>query len=196
MRRVFVLNHDEAVLYAYADYLKANGYEVFATTNDYKFILYSREIDADIFVIDTKKPDDSVFFERLKTAQKNGYTPILVLTDYTKKFVPHETIAHILFKPFKIENFADIIESYGIGKRSHDLLLVEKFREEDTFSSNPEDFTVFKIYNMDAANSYLEKNSPANIVINLQEKSEKLPPENLFYVENRQKHQDTSAVLD
>lgn len=195
MKRVFILNHDEAMLYAYADYLKAKGYDVFATTNDYKFMLYAKEIDADIFIIDTKKPYDIALFKKLEKEHRASHTPILLLTDYAERFFPHKAIAHVLFKPFDLRNFDEIIEAYGVGKKSHNLLLVEKFKSDDYTYGEQSDLSVFKIYNMPAANSYLEKNSPANIVINLEPEDE-YDTKELFYVENQKKLQDRAAVLD
>lgn len=184
-----------AVMNAFYDFLTARGYEVFATTNAYKFLLYAREIAADILIIGSKNDFDRNIISGL---QKNGIlsrSPLIVIADMKNQKIYPE-VAHYLPLPINLEKFVDIVESYCDGGKQHDVLLAERFIESDAFDF-PNKNSVFKVHNIDAANLYLKKNNPKNVIINLKkyDNSSINNAPHAFYVDKKDNIQDREKFL-
>ena len=125
MKRIFVLHHDTAVLYAYEDMLKSLGYEVFATNNYYKFLLYTAEIPTDFLIFDAEDRYDEDFVKALKNKEKTRNIPLLLIVNrgINPKIIPE--ITHILFKPFQMSDFFDILQKYQQNLTKNALFHVE-----------------------------------------------------------------------
>ncbi len=114
MSKIFILHDEAALLYAYADYIKSLGYEVFATTNVYKFILYSQEINPDIFIIDLGANFDYDYVQYIKSKINNKNIPLILIMEkvFFEKIPPEFEL--FLFKPFDVAVLEKKIKEYII----------------------------------------------------------------------------------
>lgn len=112
MKRIFVLHKEDALLQAYEDFLSSLGYEVFATSNHYKFLLYTGEISSDLLIFDTEDRLDINFIKALKNQEKTKNIPLLLIVNRDNKNSFSAEITHILFKPFDISDFIKILQQY------------------------------------------------------------------------------------
>ena len=78
MKRILILHHEDALLQAYEDMLKTLGYEVFATNNHYKFLLYAGELPSDLLIFDTEDKIDADFIKAVKNQKKARNIPLLL----------------------------------------------------------------------------------------------------------------------
>ena len=128
MRKIFVLHDEEAMLKAYEEFLSALGYEVFATSNHYKFLLYAGEISADFLIFDAGEKIDINFIKMLKNQKKTINTPLLVIVAKNNLASYPPEITHLLFKPYDISDFIKILELYEKNKEDfikHNVFYVE-----------------------------------------------------------------------
>jgi len=112
MKRIFVLHEEVALLKAYKEFLSSLGYEVFATSNHYKFLLYTGEISSDLLIFDTEDRLDINFIKALKNQEKTKNIPLLLITNRDNRNRFSAEITHVLFKPFDISDFIKILQQY------------------------------------------------------------------------------------
>ena len=109
MKRILVLHREDALLQAYEDILKAFGYEVFATNNHYKFLLYAGELSSDLLIFDAEDEIDIDFIRALKKQKKAQNSPLLLIIKKETKINLLPEIKYFLFKPFEISEFLKIL---------------------------------------------------------------------------------------
>lgn len=169
--KIFMLDDDGIILDLYKELLEAKGYEVFATTNAYKLLLYAKEISPDIFILDVNMPGVSGWEVLQRINQDNFLQEIPVLMLSVSRDIDlaiAKGAAHFLNKPVELERLNEIIESYCIGNKHHDLLLLEDF---DALNSPFEKSVVsrrlnyFGVHDLRAAKRYLQKNLPEMVCV-------------------------------
>ena len=164
--KVFMLDDDLILLDMYKSLLESHGFDVFATDNAYKFILYAREIHPDIFILDINMPMMSGWevVVRLKREERLRHIPIVMLTiRYDKKLAQAYGVANYLNKPLDASGILDVVESYCVGAKNHDILLLGDFRFESNLLKTEmkrRRWTFFEVYDLEAAELYLRKNRP------------------------------------
>lgn len=109
MKRILILHHEDALLQAYEDMLKTLGYEVFATNNHYKFLLYAGELSSDLLIFDTEDKIDADFIKAVKTQKKAQNIPLLLIMKKGSDLKLLPEITYLLFKPFKISELINIL---------------------------------------------------------------------------------------
>ena len=114
MGNISVLHTDAATLYAYVDYLKSIGHNVFATTNNYKFILYAGEIPVDLMILDFDEKFESRLFEALRKKMNFKQTPVLLIMKQRTKLPPE--ITHFMLKPLDLLAFREILDKYTLAQ--------------------------------------------------------------------------------
>lgn len=165
--KIFMLDDDKLFLDLYQHFLEANGYDVFTTDNAYKFLMYGREIKPDVMFLDINMPQLNGWevLSQINNDTVLQNIPVVMLSvNQDEDLAAIKGVAHFLFKPPAFELLADIVESYGRGGQTHDLLLLEDY--EPMFQDQqPEAGKLFITHSPNAAKKYLEKNQPKKIAI-------------------------------
>lgn len=169
--RVFILDDDKIFLEMYEDLLESRGYDVFATDNAYKFLMYGRELSPDVIFLDINMPEISGWevLEHLEKDKQLQEVPVVMLT-----VAPDTALgairgaAHFLYKPLVMEEMSEILQSYCEGGKKHDILLLEDY--EPLFydlvkSIKNKKQSCFCTHNIRAAKKYLQKNNPRKIAV-------------------------------
>lgn len=169
--RVFILDDDKIFLEMYEDLLEARGYDVFATDNAYKFLMYGRELNPDVIFLDINMPGINGWevLERLESDKQLQEIPVVMLT-----VAPDAALgsirgaAHFLYKPLVLEEMSEILQSYCEGGKEHDILLIEDYEplfQDLVKSIKNKKQSCFCTHNMRAAKKYLQKNHPRKIAV-------------------------------
>lgn len=195
--RIFMLDDDTIILSLYRDLLESRGYDVFTTTNAYKFLLYAKELAPDIFILDVNMPELGGWevVNLLNKDEKFQNIPVIMLTVVSEHGLSvAKGVAHYLNKPTDSEKILDIIDSYCKGNKEHDLLLVNDY--EPMFSTVKEaikdnKFSYFEVHDVNAANVYLDKNRPQIVCVKFEEKyyeaaKNKLHHDKIYFVKDKQ----------
>lgn len=203
--KVFMLDDDIFFLNLYHDMLDKRGYEVFSTTNAYKFLLYSKEIHPDIFILDVNMPDVSGWeVLHLLDEESKKRSPVLMTTvSADKELAVAKGVAHYLQKPFDLDHFLEIVEVYCQGEKQHDILLI---RDYDPFSEkvlediNDLGLSCFEVNDAHAADIYLRRNHPKTVCVNIAKSryddvKSSLKHDKIFYVENRADIENLVSLL-
>lgn len=162
--KVFMLDDDFILLDMYRSLLESHGFDVFTTDNAYKFILYAREIHPDIFILDINMPvmNGWEVVLRLKREARLKHIPVVMLTVRHDKRLAHAYgIANYLNKPLDAPGLLDVVESYCVGSKNHDILLLGDFWPESNIlrtEMSRRKWVVFEVYDLEAAELYLSKN--------------------------------------
>lgn len=170
--KVFMLEDDLSSLDIFRELFNARGYDVFATDNSYKFLLYAREIRPDIFILDVNMPQTGGW-EILRLLKREGVLqdiPVVMftLTNYAVDPDIAEGAAHFLRKPLDLEKLFDIVGSYCLGGRRHDVLLLEDYVPEISYlekSIYDKKLSCFLVHDVTAARKYLNKNKPQAVCL-------------------------------
>ena len=162
---VFLYNDNKLPLSAFDDFFTSRSFKMFGSDNLYQLIRYAREINPDLLIFNLQEHPASDVSPLLhfNTAIPAINYPIIVLQDETHPFINHPSIAHYLRLPRDIKLLTDITESYGLGHKNHQILLLDTYREApDTLHNylKKENLTYFEVHNARAAELYLQKNKP------------------------------------
>lgn len=173
--KVFMLDDDFILLDMYRSLLESHGFDVFTTDNAYKFILYAREIHPDIFILDINMPvmNGWEVVIRLKREERLRHIPVVMLTvRHDKRLAQAYGIANYLNKPLDAPGLLDVVESYCVGSKNHDILLLGDYEPEANIlraEMSRRKWVVFEVYDLEAAELYLSKNRPKAVCLGMPE---------------------------
>lgn len=203
--KVFILDDDLFFLDLYRELLESRGYGVFTASNAYKFLLYAKEIHPDVVVLDINMPDVSGWevLQLLDDGTKNSAPVLMTTVEADKELAVAKGVAHYLPKPLNAEYFMDIVETYCIGHKMHDVLLLEDYDPFDRsiFEALREfQLASFVVNNICAAELYLNKNRPKAVCVHYdRQRFEKVKPQlkhdRIIYVENRDNIKNLASLL-
>lgn len=183
--KIFMLDDDGVILSLYQELFEAKGYDVFATTNAYKLLLYAREIKPDIFILDINMPTLSGWevLDMIKKDEKLQEIPVIMLSVLRDaNLALAKGAAHFLNKPLEMDALTDIVESYCLGNKNHDVLLFEDFDAVDSpfeRSIKESRMSLFQVHELQAAKRYLSKNKPRVVCLCLSDEANKKAHEKL-----------------
>lgn len=169
--KVFMLDDDGIILDLYKEFFEAKGYDVFVTTNAYKFLLYAKEINPDVFILDVNMPTMNGWevLQRLHQDNLLRDIPVIMLSiSRDVDWALAQGAAHFLAKPLNIEELDDIIEAYCLGNKHHDILLLENFANLNSpfeQSIRKKQIPYFLVHDVRAAWRYLQKNLPRMVCV-------------------------------
>lgn len=195
--KIFMLDDDIVLLDMYRHLLEGMGFDVFTTSNAYKFLMYAKEIQPNVFILDLNMPETNGWdvLMRLKEEDLLKKIPVVILTvESDPDLAQASGVAHFLHKPLEADKLKEIVETYSVGNKKHDLLLIDDFRP--LFSAlksemDKRDWRYFEVHDLGAAKVYLSKNTPKAVGIGLSDQPfEKVRPQidhaRVFKFENLQ----------
>lgn len=200
---ICIFSEDPSVLYEQAARLTDEDYLVFATSNIYKFVQYIRELQPDLIIVDTDAQalQDKRVITYLRKYRFKMHKPVLMIGSYFDRC--YHGVAHYLQKPYVWEKLNDIIESYCLGHKQHDVLLIDNCSSKDDKIRNEilnQDLSCFEVSDADAARSYLLKNNPKCICLNLPydecvRVEPKIQHNKIFFVDNYKQVKNLAGLL-
>ena len=201
-----MLDDDRMFLKLYRHFLESKGYQVFTTDNAYQFLLYGREIVPDVMFLDINMPRVNGWevLEKINSDELLKEVPIAVLSvNQDEDLAGARGVSHFLYKPLAIEEVFELLESYCVGGRNHDLLLIEDY--EPLFNGLKEKLkklnrTCFCTNNVKGAKRYLKKNKPKKICVRMSRErflpvQDELAGQELFRVDNLQEIENIVAQI-
>lgn len=204
--KICMLDDDSIILEMYESWLRERGYEIFATANAYKFIRYAIEMEPDLFILDLNMPDISGWevLEAVDQVEKLKPVPVILLTVRAERdLAVGRGVAHYVNKPSRMENILELVETYCVGKKKHDVLLVDGYEPLDNtmcFAITKQNLSCFEVHDVDAAKCYLRKNHPRCVCLQLPfdyyKKIEfEIEHDKIFYVENAANLENLASLL-
>lgn len=111
-KKVFLLDDDKIFLNFYQSLLIAKGYDVFATDNAYKFLLYAKEIRPDIIMVDYNMPQINgvEVIDKIRNMSSLKQVPIIMASVLENKNIAEEREVIFLSKPIDVNELFDVIE--------------------------------------------------------------------------------------
>lgn len=186
----------------HADFLKQQGYFLFDTDNLHRFGLYNKEVTPDVLVFDFTHNTTPDFIASVLNKNQFAPTPILVISDLPKALIYNPAVSHYLSHTSTENDLNDIMESYTIGNKNHQILYINlKPFERPDFVNSAKDrgFSIFEVHNLQSARRYMQKNTPSVICINflpaLQTSQKLFTFPKTFYVENSQNVEEIARFL-
>ncbi len=166
--RIFVYDDNRPMLSAFKDIFDSRSLRMFGTDNMYKLLNYTGEITPNVMVFDLSDGISAASFKEFIAQNTAANCPIIVIKPQHTAFNFFPEIAHYLHFPADMHKFTDIIESYCIGGKRHDVLLLDSYSENaGKFRQQLEQYgyTYFEVHNDNAARIYLSKNNPKAVCI-------------------------------
>ena len=131
--RIFILDNDPIILNMYAEFLRGHGLDVFATDNAYKMILYAREIQPNVIVLDVNMPliNGWQVLEYLKSDNRLRDIPVIIMTtsDEVHKAISLGAI-NFLLKPVEPLKLLTVVEDYCKYPINGDAWMFDKTRSK------------------------------------------------------------------
>ena len=192
---IFYYDNHQGLLTAFADMYDHRAYKTFGTDNIYQLLRYAHIIPPDvmIFNLQNKESPARASIESFEKETDIRQFPIIVLKSGTEPFSPHPRIAHYLRLPQDFAKLSEIVESYGVGQKSPQFMLLDSYSENSDAlhdALNRGNHSYFEVHNTEAAARYLQKNNPQNILIEYAPQfiaaRHTLPHQRIFYVDRHQ----------
>ena len=192
---VFVYDNTEQKTPILQDILSSGVYKTFTTSNAYQFLQYTGEITPDVMIFNL---DDNNKYSR-ETLENFGRQinmtncPIILTKPQIQPFSPHLRIAHYIHLPLETKKLNDIVESYCLGNKEHQIMLLSTYSPQYDKLHRSLDiggYSYFEVHNEQAAEIYLNKNNPQTVFIEynptLIAARHNLRHNRIFYVDRRQ----------
>lgn len=200
---ICIFSEDTDLLYEQAVRLNDRNYLAFATSNIYKFVKYARELHPDLIVVDmdASAMNDVRVHAYLHRYRSLTNKPILMLGRKLEQC--YRGIAHYVTKPYALQFFDEIVESYCDGNKQHDVLLIDDCNSRDDKildAIRQQNLSCFEVNDTDAARYYLLKNHPRCICLNLPyEQCTKVEPkihhDKIFFVDNYKQVRNLARLI-
>lgn len=170
-------------------------YDTFTTDNIYQFLQYAKELTPDVMIFnldDEKIPSEETSASFNQQVNLINF-PIILTKPHNQKFSVHQRVAHYLHLPLEIAKLQDVIESYCIGHKNHQIMLLNEYSDKYDKLHRSLDiggYTYFEVHNLEAAEIYLRKNNPQSVFVeynpHLTIARHHLQHNRIFYVDRQQ----------
>ena len=192
---IFVYNNTEQNIAVLQNILSSGIYKTFSTGNVYRFLQYAKELSPDLMIFNLD--DERKYSEETGASfdQQIRLTdfPIVLTKPQNQKFSVNQRIAHYIHLPLEIAKLQDIIESYCLGNKNHQILFLSEYHphyDKLHRSLDINGYTYFEVHNSEAAETYLSKNNPQTVFIEYSPKliaaRHNLQHNRIFYVDRGQ----------
>ena len=192
---IFVYNNTSQNEPGLQNILFSGIYDTFTTDNIYQFLQYAKELTPDVMIFnldDEKKPSEETAATFNQQVNLIDF-PIILTKPHNQKFSVHKRVAHYLHLPLEIAKLQDIIESYCIGRKNHQIMLLNEYSDKYDRLHRSLDiggYTYFEVHNLEAAEAYLSKNDPQSVFVeynpHMMIARHNLQHNRIFYVDRQQ----------
>ena len=192
---VFVYDNTTQEVSVLQGILSSGIHKTFQTGNAYQFLQYAKEINPDVMIFNL---DDNNRYsqETLETFDRQiNFTryPIVLTKPHNQKFTAHPRVAHYIHLPLETGKLNDIVESYCLGNKNHQIMLLNTYSSQYDKLHRSLDiggYSYFEVHNEQAAEIYLSKNNPQTVFIEYNPKliaaRHNLQHNRIFYVDRQQ----------
>lgn len=194
--KVFIYGNLPLPFEAVQNLADAYHLQTFQTDNLYQLQQYTREVMPKILIFQITDAAALATFRLTVGNLKNNPLIILILPKIQIKALPE--VAHHLYLPPDEHELGEIIESYSVGHRQHDILLVQNYSEANrAFKSRllAKNYRIFEVNNINAAQLYLQKNQATAVLVEYAPQfivgRHNLNHQRIFYVD---RHQDLTEI--
>lgn len=202
MGNIFIYNNNNINKELYHQGLGERGYFLFDTDNLHQFTLYHKEITPHVMLFDFDRQTPIDFILSLGRRFERSTIPLVIVSEAPKALIYHPSVSHYLTHDEAKKNLLEILESYCIGNKHHDILYINlKPYERPIFSQSVKEkgHSLFEVHNIAAAHAYLAQNRPSVICINflpaLSQSQKLFSFPKTFYVENTQNIEEIEQFL-
>lgn len=201
---IFIYDDNRSRLQAFRDFFAEDKLQVFTTDNLYRLLLYTGEITPDILILSLKENSrtGAVALEHFGREINPRAYPVIVIKPQPEAFHTHPDIAHYLRAPLNVANFRNIFESYTLGNKHHQIMLLDSFSETtDRLHEQlkKHGYSYFEVHNEHAARMYLKKNAPDIVFVEYSlpfiAARHTLQHPHIFYVDRRQENIELQRFL-
>ena len=199
---IFLYNNNSANRTFYHQELKKMGYFLFDTDNLHKFTLYHKEITPNIMLFDFAAHTPLEYITSLENKFERSTIPSIIVSEAPKALIYHPGISHYLTHSEAQKQLEEILETYCVGNKKHDILYINlKPYERSDFSKSVAEspYSMFEVHTINAAQQYMQKNTPTIICVNFLpalNKSQKVFSfPKTFYVDNTQNIKEVEQFL-
>ena len=204
--KICMLDGDSEVRQLFADWCGLRNYELLATDNLFQFLRYSKEMQPDLFVLDLDMKDVSGWEVAGMLASDEGLKEIpivMLMLSEQQDLSGRYGVAHYLSELATMEKAAEIIEAYCVGRKKHDVLLLDEYGEKSAaalLTLGRQNLTCFEVHDLGGDKAYLKKNFPRCVCLYLpyeqcQEIQPQLKHDKIFYVENPRNLENLATLL-
>ena len=171
-KKVLVVDDEKLIVKGIRFSLEQDGMEVDCAYDGEEALRMAREKEYDIILLDVMLPKLDGF-EVCQQLRETSSVPVVMLTVRHDKRLAHAYgIANYLNKPLDAPGLLDVVESYCVGSKNHDILLLGDFWPESNIlrtEMSRRKWVVFEVYDLEAAELYLSKKRPKSISLGMPE---------------------------
>ena len=200
---IFLYNNNNINKELYHLKLEEMGYYLFDTDNLHKFSLYNKELTPDVLLFDFDTQTSIDYITALERKFERSSVPLIVVSEAPSALIYHPDISHYLTHADAKLYLRNILESYCVGNKNHQILYINLKPFEPSKlkqSAWQKGYSVFEVNNLNSAALYLKNNHPSIICINflpaLSKSQQLFSFPKTFYVENTQNIEEVEQFIN
>jgi hypothetical protein len=127
--------------------------------------------------------------------------PLIVVVPESIDLQPNENVAHYI-KAGDLTTLTDVVESYCLGEKKHDIMLLTTYTQEQTplqKALSAEKYSIFEVHKIEAAQQYLARNNPRIVCVEYSPRfivgRHMLQHQHIFYVDREQDITEIKKIL-
>lgn len=158
---IFIYNKEKQNFNMLAPIEDLHSLNSFVTDNIYQLYQYTQNIAPKVLIFNITDTQSLADLKSIIKHRQNNY-PLIVISPPTFEIPLHPQIAHYL-KTNNLPELLDIIESYGVGGKKHDILLLDTYLLTPSplkIALQQKSYKIFEVHNIEAAKHYLNRNKP------------------------------------
>lgn len=199
-QQIFIYGQPDIASDFWKNLTETHQVQTFQTDNIYQLQQYTKEISPEILIFNVNDATSLVDFKH--AVARLEYSPLVILISPRTEIsnIPH--VAHHLQYPICCSELKEIIESYSIGHKRHDVLLID--RSVGHFNPLKQQlleaqYRIFEVHTIDAAKLYLDRNVTKTVLIEYMPQfiagRHYLQHSRIFYVDRQQDITEISKFL-
>ena len=171
----------------------------FGTNNLFHLLNYIKELKIDALLVTIHHNDKAALALLYELSKQRNSFPLIILKPQKLKLEPNIQAAHYITEDDSAKKLLNILESYSLGSKRHQIMLLNKYSPDDESFCGliPElnDNNCFEVHSSEAAQQYLQKNTPNIICVEYGQHFTPIPRlinhPHIFYVD---RHHDIAEI--
>lgn len=189
--KVFIYNNKASNNLFFQQLEDLHSFSSFSTDNIFQLQQYTQALTPRVLIFNIT---DAQTLADLKSTLKHHLPeyPLIVVAPESMNLEANENVAHYI-KSGDLTTLTDVVESYCLGGKRHDIMLLTAHTQEQTPLQNAlraEKYSIFEVHKVEAAQQYLARNNPRIVCVEYSPRfivaRHTLQHPHIFYVDREQ----------
>ena len=198
--KVFIYNNQTENNLFFNQLEDLHSFSSFSTDNIFQLQQYMQALTPRVLIFNITEAQTLADLKSTLNHHLPDY-PLIVVAPESMNLQPNENVAHYI-KAGDLTTLTDVVESYCLGGKRHDIMLLSTYTQEQTplqKALRAEKYSIFEVHKVEAAQQYLARNNPRIVCVEYSPRfivaRHLLQHPHIFYVDRAQDITEIKKIL-